>query len=119
MNENSNELGTYLKAVRENLDFTLRAVEDATGISNAYLSQLEKGKVKQPSPTILHKLAEHYSVSYADLLELANYPVPDNSEDRQQTTFAKRAGSISPQEADALLVYLDFLRSRKIQGDDE
>lgn len=43
-------------------DFTLRQVEDKTGISNAYLSQLETGKVKNPSFTVVVKLCNLYQV---------------------------------------------------------
>ena len=56
--------GDYLKAVREAKNLTLRDVEKKTDVSNAYLSQLESGKVKQPSPTLLYKLAQIYEVPY-------------------------------------------------------
>jgi transcriptional regulator with XRE-family HTH domain len=39
---------------------TLRAVERATGVSNANLSQLESGKIRQPSPLVLHNLEKRY-----------------------------------------------------------
>ena len=41
--------GEFLKSARKAKRLTLREVEQKTGISNAYLSQLESGKVKQPS----------------------------------------------------------------------
>ena len=42
----------------------LRDVEKASDkeISNAYLSQLETGKIEKPSPHVLHALAEVYRV---------------------------------------------------------
>ena len=52
---------------------TLRAVEEETGISNAYLSQLENGAVKRPRPHILHTLADFYVVPYEDLMSAAGY----------------------------------------------
>lgn len=39
---------------------TLREVEDETGISNAYLSQLETGKIKKPSFEVVSKLYNLY-----------------------------------------------------------
>ena len=57
---------------------TLRQVEEATNreVSNAYLSQLENGKIKKPSPNILHALSTVYEISYDGLMEKAGYIVP-------------------------------------------
>lgn len=48
--------------LRKNKGFTLRKVEDLTGISNAYLSQLENGKIKSPSYTIVKTLYDLYNM---------------------------------------------------------
>jgi transcriptional regulator with XRE-family HTH domain len=45
---------------RERSGLTLRKVEDETGISNAYLSQLENGKVSNPSYKIVETLKNFY-----------------------------------------------------------
>lgn len=52
---------------------SLREVEKETGVSNAYLSQLENKKTDKPSPHILHKLAKYYDVEYTHLLKIAGY----------------------------------------------
>ncbi len=46
---------------RHNANMTLRNVEEATGISNAYLSQLETGKIKKPSFEVVSKLYYLYT----------------------------------------------------------
>ena len=46
-------LGITIKEARKRNGFTLKQVEDALGISNAYLSQLENEKIKSPSANIL------------------------------------------------------------------
>jgi transcriptional regulator with XRE-family HTH domain len=61
-------LGKTLKSTRENVSLTLRDVEIATGISNAYLSQLENDKIKKPSASILYKLANVYKIDLNVLL---------------------------------------------------
>ena len=68
-------LGQYLASIRKDRKLTLREVEEATNknVSNAYLSQIESGKIQQPSPNILHALAELYSISYENIMELAGY----------------------------------------------
>lgn len=113
MDEKTRPLGEFLQATREEKKLTLRAVEKAVSISNAYLSQLESGKIKQPSPSILHKLAQLYEISYSEVLELAGYPVPDQlTEKTSRTTFASRIGPVTSDEQEALVEYLAFLRSR-------
>ena len=57
---------------------TLRYVEAETGISNAYLSNLESG-AKRPGVKILAKLAAYYSVPLKDLLQAAGLPFDENA----------------------------------------
>ena len=54
----SNKLADELKRIRGIRHVSLRKVEKETGVSNAYLSQLERGEAKNPSPSKLHLLAE-------------------------------------------------------------
>ncbi len=99
MNHKTNNLGEFLKATREQKGLALRAVERTTGISNAYLSQLEGGKIQQPSLVMLYKLSELYEVSYVVLLKLANYPVPDLSPNAlSNAEFASRIGLVTEEE---------------------
>lgn len=113
---NSDRLGVFLTLARQKHKLTLRAVEEKTGISNAYLSQLEHGKIRTPAPQNLHKLSEFYRVPYRILMELAGYPVPETDSDHPQylvDTFAARVGEVTQEEEEALVEYLQFIRSRK------
>lgn len=116
MNTNNN-LGTYLKALRDNQELSLRDVQSKTGISNAFLSQLESGKIKNPNPVMLYKLATLYRVPYESLMERAGYPVPtpDTSTKDADKVF-HRFGDITREEEEQLLDYLGFLRSRSRRG---
>lgn len=66
-------LGQELRRLRREQGFSLRTVESRTGISNAYLSQLETGKADAPTPPILQKLSTFYHVPYDTLLAIAGY----------------------------------------------
>jgi len=98
---------------RRRKNLTLRAVEKVTGISNAYLSQLENGEVQEPSPVMLAKLADLYEVPYATMLEYAGYRVPKGASGAFSQTFAARIGAVSEDEETALLEYLEFLRTKR------
>src|SRR6185437_6552215 len=113
-------LAEYLTYVRGMKRMTLREVEEASNgeISNAYLSQLEKGHISKPSPNILHALSEVYGISYERLMEKAGYIVAASGADRRTgttkngraATFA--AENLTTEEEEELLKYLAFLRSQ-------
>jgi HTH-type transcriptional regulator, competence development regulator len=58
----------YLKSIREERSLTLRDVESATGISNAYLSQLESGKIGRPSVQYIYLLSKIYGIEAEEML---------------------------------------------------
>ncbi len=116
-NIEKNKLGKYLKILREELGLSLRAVEEKSGISNAFLSQIESGKVKQPSPIVLHKLSQVYSVSYESLMEISGYPVSKSSDKVNISTGPlHRLGPLTGGEEKSLADYLVFLRSKSERG---
>jgi len=57
--------GEYFKNLRIGKKITLRQTEDATGISNSYLSQFENGKINKPSQNVVNKLLNWYHHSIA------------------------------------------------------
>ena len=116
MTKSIQKLATFLAEARRKAGLTLRAVEKQTGISNAYLSQLEHGKIQVPAPNNLHKVADLYRVPYELLMELAGHPVPRRSGADSSSsidTIAARIGTVTQDEEDALVDYLQFLRLRK------
>ena len=63
-------IGQMLKRLRG--DTSLRGVQRLSGISNAYLSQIEKGE-RHPGPKLLRRLAALYGVGVQELLRKAGY----------------------------------------------
>ena len=108
-------LGAGLKTARELRKLSLRQVEEATGVSNAYLSQLENDKIKKPSPHFLHKLAAVYDIGYEVLMEAAGYVKRKESEGgRTLAGSALRSlGKLTSEEEDELANYLAYLRSKQ------
>ena len=116
-------LGQYLESIRRDRRMTLRQVEEAANkeISNAYLSQLEQGKIQKPSPNILHVLSEIYAIDYANLMELAGYITPssrgrgDDERHGSVATFAEH--NLTAEEEAELLDYLEHIRNRRRRHD--
>jgi transcriptional regulator with XRE-family HTH domain len=119
MRDARNALGQFLRSARERRGLSLRSVEEASTVSNAYLSQLEHGRIRQPSPVILHKLSKLYEVPYTEALRLAGYPVPESSRTEGNDATRRplsRFGDVTPDEERALAEYLEFLRTRRRSG---
>lgn len=115
-------LGQYLASIRTDRKLTLRQVEEATKkqVSNAYLSQIENGKIQKPSPNILHALAELYDISFEGLMDMAGYLSSsakrgEGERHGRAATFAEH--NLTAEEESELLQYLDFIRNRKRPGD--
>lgn len=106
-------LGAFLSNIRTLKRMTLREVEEATQkkVSNAYLSQLENGKITKPSPNILYALSQIYAISYEELMEKAGYIISNQTQGKRLATFADK--ELTSDEENALLQYLAFLRSKR------
>ncbi|MGV3765999.1 MAG: helix-turn-helix domain-containing protein [Chitinophagaceae bacterium] len=111
-------LGKKLKDAREHLPMTLRQVEDATGVSNAYLSQLENEKIQKPSANILYKLSTLYRINLNSLLAAAGIiesatDSPESKEGEVLNNIAFYSENLSDEEKNQVLEYIKFLRHKK------
>jgi HTH-type transcriptional regulator, competence development regulator len=79
-----NALGTYLHNARKERRLSLKKVERLAGVSNAYLSQLERGRRNPPHPGILKKLAKVYEVPLNELLAAAGYLEEEKGTSRRE-----------------------------------
>jgi len=112
----SSLLGTHLAAVRKDRGYSLRQVEDLTkkAVSNAYLSQVESGKIQQPSPNILHALSAAYKINYEQLMEMAGYIASSRKRGGAAPKASMLAGlNLTSEEEVELLEYLQFRRAQK------
>jgi len=88
--EESN-FGQFLRSLRKGQRMSLRDAEKESGVSNAYISQIEKGDRPPPRPDILKKLARAYKVTVRELLMRAGYfddpEVTATEEERIEAAF--------------------------------
>lgn len=115
-------LAEELRTLRANHRVSLRDVERATRISNAYLSQLEQGEALNPSPHKLHKLAEYYNVQYEYLMQLAGYIREDDTQQSSRPPVEGRlhqllmSAQLTPEEEDAVADYIRYICSKRTGG---
>jgi transcriptional regulator with XRE-family HTH domain len=75
------EVGVFIRLQRERANLSLRRLADRAGISNPYLSQIERG-VRKPSAEILKRISRALSISAetlytrAGLIEGGSVPMP-------------------------------------------
>ena len=74
-------LGEYLREQRVNAQLSLRQLAEQTGVSNPYLSQIERG-LRRPSAEVLQQLAKALRISAEQLYVQAGILNPDDREVR-------------------------------------
>src|SRR3972149_5084842 len=67
-------LGDKIRELREELGLTQGQLANDASVSQGYLSQLEKGDVKNPSAGVLLRVAQAMQVEPDELFEAAGYP---------------------------------------------
>ena len=122
--EAASEFGQRLRSWRTERDLTLRHVSEVSGISIAYLSDLERGKLINPTLDTLTALAGALAVSLNELLGLENEeaPTPKLSahleEFRQSDAFrdavAAEATRWRAQESDIEQGWIDSLSAIRV-----
>ena len=112
-------LGAFIKAQRQVANLSLREMARLTDVSNAYLSQIERG-LHQPSVRVLRSLAEALHVSSETLLRQAGLidddeageaePAPEPAGGPERTVAAILADpSLTVEQREALLsVYRSY-----------
>lgn len=107
-------LGQTLQESRKLSGLTLRQVEEAIDISNAYLSQLENDKIKKPSADVLYKLSSLYRIDL-EILLYASGIIKDKPSGKGVVggRLASKGIQLTAKEEEQLLQYLKFLRSKK------
>jgi transcriptional regulator with XRE-family HTH domain len=67
-----NALGAFIRLQRQLAHMSLRELAALTSVSNAYLSQIERG-LHQPSLRVLRSIAQALSIAPEELLRRANF----------------------------------------------
>ena len=103
------ELGEFIKAQREMGKISMRRLADQAGVSNPYLSQIERG-LRKPSAEILSQLAAALQISAESLYERAGLIDPEGTPRGGVRDAVTNDPKLTPEQRQALLnVYESFL----------
>jgi transcriptional regulator with XRE-family HTH domain len=110
-------LGSFIREQRGTARLSLRRLSELAGISNPYLSQIERG-LRRPSAEILQQIAKALRISAETLYVQAGIlEPPSGSPDLTRAIMADQ--SISEEQKQALVrIYLSFRREHEDERDD-
>ena len=112
------EVGKELEGARKGLGWSLRKAEEKSGVSNGYISQIERGEV-EPSPEVLRKLGKAYGIPFAVLMETAGYIM--RREQQKETVkvpafIFSAAEKMDERDWDAAQAFFQYLLDKKTES---
>jgi transcriptional regulator with XRE-family HTH domain len=103
------ELGALIRTQREVASMSVRRLAELAGVSNPYLSQIERG-LRKPSAEILQQIAQALKISAETLYERAGFLSPSNTARSNVREAIAADEQLSPEQRQALLnVYESFV----------
>lgn len=110
-------LGAFIREQRNAAQLSLRALADKAGVSNPYLSQIERG-LHEPSVRVLTSIANALNVSAETLLRQAGVIEPDTSGENPTVVALRRDPLLTPEQREELLaVYQAYTATTGTQTD--
>ena len=110
-------LGDYLKEQRVSAQLSLRQLADQAGVSNPYLSQIERG-LRRPSAEVLQQIAKALRISAEQLYVRAGILNPEDGVGGSVELAILGDTSLSERQKQSLLdVYASFLALNSRQED--
>lgn len=104
------DLGEFIREQRGNARLSLRKLSELAGISNPYLSQIERG-LRKPSAEILQQIAHALRISAETLYVRAGFLEQRDLDDHDLEEAISRDATLSERQKDVLReVYRSFQR---------
>ena len=104
---NVNAIGAYIREQREQAKISMRQLAQAAGVSNPYLSQVERG-LRKPSADILQQIAKGLRIS-AEALYVQAGILEDKPEETTVTDAIKADTEITERQKQMLIdIYESF-----------
>ena len=100
------ELGEFIKSQREVASMSVRRLADLAGVSNPYLSQIERG-LRRPSAEVLQALAKALQISAETLYVRAGLLTDEDAAAPSVREAIGRDPLLTPEQKQVLLVVYD------------
>ena len=112
------DIGEFIREQRQLAEMSLRRLADLAGVSNPYLSQIERG-LRKPSAQILQQLAKALQVSAETMYVRAGMLDADAAHEPTLESAIRHAPELTEEQRKALLsVYRSFLAGTGETGGD-
>ncbi|MGC1512479.1 MAG: helix-turn-helix transcriptional regulator [Acidimicrobiales bacterium] len=113
MDSRLGELGSFIREQRQEVRMSLRKLSEVAGISNPYLSQIERG-LRKPSAEILQQIARALSLSAETLYVRAGILEEREGDDFKNVLFGDHRLT-SEQKQVLLRVYQSFVLQNGVE----
>jgi transcriptional regulator with XRE-family HTH domain len=106
------DVGEFIKTQREVARMSVRRLAELAGVSNPYLSQIERG-LRNPSADILNQIAKALQISAETLYERAGFLAPDGKPRGGVREAIANDPHLTPEQQQALInVYESFVSGK-------
>jgi transcriptional regulator with XRE-family HTH domain len=112
---NMNSIGDYIRDQREQAKISLRQLSQAAGVSNPYLSQIERG-LRKPSAEILQQIAKGLRIS-AEALYVQAGILEDQPADAGVRSALLADPGLSERQKQVLIEIYESFRKENGDGD--
>jgi transcriptional regulator with XRE-family HTH domain len=110
------DLGDFIRQQRERANLSLRRLAESAGISNPYLSQIERG-IRKPSAEILKRLSRALEISANSMYSKAGL-IDDDFESPPVLDSVENDGHLTSDQKKVLLeLYRTMVRANAMTAD--
>jgi transcriptional regulator with XRE-family HTH domain len=112
-----NSIGDYIREQREQAKISLRQLSQAAGVSNPYLSQIERG-LRKPSAEILQQIAKGLRISAEALYVQAGILEDQPADSGVRSALLADPGLSERQKQVLIEIYESFRKENAVAGVD-
>jgi transcriptional regulator with XRE-family HTH domain len=112
----ASDIGSFIKAQREAAQVSVRQLAEKAGVSNPYLSQIERG-LRKPSAEVLSQLAKALRVS-AEVLYVQAGMLEPGAKNEVRDAIVTDMGITERQKQVLLDIYTSFVQQNEAAGEE-